>query len=115
MTTKKTKTSSATPQWDMKTSKEPSDESQKNYYYDYYTYNNHYCKDDIKKEAIFTISSRGKRIIQTIAEISLGIAIGLFTYAIFSTAIAVKNIEKVLDKKAAPVHTVSSTTNTQTK
>jgi hypothetical protein len=115
MTKKKIHTESPAPQWDMKTSKESSDECQKNYYYDYYTYNNHYCKEEIKKEAIFTISSRGKRIIQTVAEISLGIAIGLVAYAIFSTAIAVKNIEKVLDKKATPVHTVSSTTNSQTK
>jgi hypothetical protein len=115
MTTKKTKTSSATPQWDMKTSKEPSDESQKNYYYDYYTYNNHYCKEEIKKDPIFSVSQRGRRIIQQIAEISLGIILGLTIASILYTAYSVRNIEKMLDKKAAPVHTVSSTTNTQTK
>lgn len=115
MTTKKTKTSSATPQWDMKTSKEPSDESQKNYYYDYYTYNNHYCKEEIKKEPIFSVSQRGRRIIQQVAEISLGILIGIVVFFIIYSAFTLRNIEKVLDKKAAPVHTVSSTTQTKTK
>ena len=115
MTTKKTKTSSATPQWDMKTTKEPSDDCQKNYYYDYYTYNNNYCKEEIKKDPIFSISERGRRIIQQIAEITLGIILGLTIASIIYVAYSVRNIEKMLDKKAAPVHTVSSTTNTQTK
>lgn len=115
MTKKKTHTESPTPKWDMKTEGNCENDCQKNYYYDYYTYNNHYCKEEIKKEAIFTISPRGKRIAQTVAEVFLGFVIGLIIYAVFSTAIAVKNIEKVLDKKATPVHTVSSTTNSQTK
>jgi hypothetical protein len=115
MTTKKTKTTSAKPQWDMKTNGESSDESQKNYYYDYYSYNNHYAKEEVKKEAFATITCRGKRLIQNIAEICVGIAIGLIVYCVVSTAISVKNIEKVLDKKDAPVHTVSSTTKPQTK
>ena len=115
MTTKKTKTTSAKPQWDMKANGESSDESQKNYYYDYYTYNNHYAKEEVKKEAFVTITNRGKRLLENIAGIAVGISIGIFVYCIVSTAISVKNIEKVLDKKPAPVHTVSSTTKPQTK
>lgn len=115
MTTKKTKTSPATPQWDMKTTKEPSDDCQKNYYYDYYTYNNNYCKEEVKKEPFFSLSKRGRDILQQAGEIFLGVIIGFTIAAILYTAYSVRNIEKMLDKKAESVHTVSSTTQTKTK
>lgn len=114
MTTKKTKTTSAKPQWDMKANGESSDESQKNFYYDYYTYNNHYAEEK-KCKALFTLTDSGKKFIETASLIFIGIMTGVIVYCVVSTAISVSNIEKVLDKKATPVHTVPSTTKNQTK
>jgi hypothetical protein len=79
------------------------DESINNYYYDY-----HYTYDKPKKEAFFYITERGRKVLDTIAILSIALISAWAIYSVVETNSAIKRIENTLDKKPATVHTATS-------
>ena len=75
-----------------------------NYYY------NSYCNEKTK-EPLFNLTDRGHKFVNAIVAMGIGIIIAIPVFCIVSTYSTIKNIEKVLDKRAEAVHNVSSTTN----
>jgi hypothetical protein len=79
------------------------DESINNYYYDY-----HYTYEKPEKEPFFTITHRGRKVLEAVAIFTIAAVTAWSIYATIETSLAVKRIENTLDKKPASVHTAPS-------
>jgi hypothetical protein len=79
------------------------DESINNYYYDY-----HYTYDKPEKEPFFTITDRGRKVLDFIAIATIATISAWAIYAVTETHSAIQRIENTLDKKPVSVHTAPS-------